>query len=390
MTPTELFVVLLALAFIGGVRAARGSSNSLSFSSGVEYVVLGLAVGPKLLGFVTRGAVEGFDALLLMGLGWLLAVRGANFGRTSGLHLSWQRVFASIGLSILSCGCVFVAVFFLARRLHLPHPQLLALGLSAVCTESSAPVASDPKLRSADKWTSGTELVPILLLSAMVVSEHLPSIPVSPPVLHVSLSVGLGLLLGGIVTALLGTHFEHAELWPVLLGAVLLVVGTALRLDLPAVSPAFLLGLTVSLFSSHRDEVRRLMNGTERQVLLPCLLLAGVLLQWPDSASRWLLVAVALLCRLVLKAVFGLLVAKLSGAPLKGAARSLQRSSSFSIAMGLVVFLRQSDDVGQATLTAAVLSVLLGDLISFHWRSEPASESASVQPDVLAEAEHAG
>jgi hypothetical protein len=43
--------------------------------------------------------------------------------------------------------------------------------------------------------------------------------------------------------------------------------------------------------------------------------------------------------------------------------RCLQRSSAFSIALGLVAFLRQADDVGRTVLTASVLSVLIGDLI---------------------------
>jgi hypothetical protein len=176
-------------------------------------------------------------------------------------------------------------------------------------------------------------------------------------------SIVLGFLLGGIVTALIGAHFEHSELWPVLLGAVLLVVGTALRLELAAATPAFILGLTVSILSRHRDEVRTLMNTTQRQLLLPCLLLAGVLLRWPEGVAQWGFVAGVLLTRLLVKAIFGLAVRPGSGLSISESMRCLQRSSAFSIALGLVAFLRQADDVGRTVLTASVLSVLIGDLI---------------------------
>jgi hypothetical protein len=125
--------------------------------------------------------------------------------------------------------------------------------------------------------------------------------------------------------------------------------------------------MTVALLSRHRDEVKSLMNGTERQLLLPCLLLAGALLQWPKSASQWLIVGCAITTRLAFKAALGVLLLRKSESlarRLSLGSRSLQRGSGFSIAIGLVIFLRQSDDVGRIVLTTAVISVLLGDLIA--------------------------
>lgn len=374
MTATELFVILVALAFIGGVRAARGSSSVWGLASGVEYVVLGLVLGPKFLGVLTHRTVEGFEALLLMGLGWLLAVRGVNFGFFGEVRQSVGRVVLAVASVAACCGFVFATVHWLALRLHIGEATFLAVGLAAVCAESShlrpeteVGGRASPLARVEQRWSIGSELVPILLLGTMVLSEPFPSVPIPAGPLHTLSSVVLGFVLGGVVTALVDTHFERSELWPVLLGAVLLVVGTALRLDLPAVSPAFVLGMTVSLLSRHRDEVRNIMNGTERQLLLPCLLLAGALLQLPKNASQWLLVGCAVAARLVFKAFWGIVVAGDSGSFARRVAvgsRVLQRASGFSIAIGLAVFLRQSDDVGRIVLTTAAISVLLGDLIA--------------------------
>jgi Kef-type K+ transport system membrane component KefB len=372
MSPTELFVVLVALAFIGGVRAARGSSSIWGLSSGVEYVALGAVLGPEFLGVVTRGAVEGFEALLLMGLGWLFAVHGANFGRAAWGRFDIKHNIPGFLSSVLCGAALFFGTYYLARHFHLRHPGTLALGLAAVCTESSfAPAAqqeaaSEPRRDDANKWQFGTELVPILLVGAMVVSAALPSFRLPPPLFQELVSVVLGFLLGGIVTALIGAHFERSELWPLLLGAVLLVIGTALRVDLPAATPAFILGLTVSSLSRHSDEVRRLMASTERPLLLPCLLLAGVLLRFPVGLERWAVVLAALFIRTFLKAIFGWIAHIGTEVPLGAATRSLQRSSAFSIALGLVIFLRLTDEVGRSILTASVLGVLMGDLIGYR------------------------
>lgn len=397
MSATELFVLLVAVAFIGGARAARGSSSVWGLSSGVEYVVLGVVVGPQFLGVVSHGAVEGFEALLLMGLGWLLTVHGANYGRQSGKRFELRRLLPAVFSSVLCAAAIFAVALYLARHFHLPQPILLALGLAAVCTESAtiSPTlqGNDPSRQggaSVANWKVGTELVPIILLGAMVVSEPLSSVPVPAPVFQGLVSVLLGFLLGGIVTALIGAHFEYSELWPVLLGAVLLVVGTALRLDLPAATPSFVLGLTVSSLSRHRDELRALMNTTERQLLLPCLLLAGVFLRWPVGIGQWALVFGVLMTRGLLKAVFGLIACGGSGAPVSWSTRCLQRSSAFSIALGLVAFLRQSDDMGRTVLTASVLSVLLGDLVAHRPKRLPEPESKGRSASVLSASEELG
>lgn len=396
MSPTELFVVLVALAFIGGVRAARGSSSIWGFSSGVEYVALGAVLGPEFLGVVTRGAVEGFEALLLMGLGWLFAVHGANFGRYAGGRFEIKRVIPGFFASVLCGAALFFGTYYLARYLRLGHPSLLALGLAAVGTESSLAFAVgrgakvEPALDSENKWQLGSELVPILLVGCMVVSAALPSFRLPPPAFQEIVSIMLGFLLGGIITALVGAHFERSELWPLLLGAVLLVVGTALRVDLPAATPAFVLGLTVSSLSRHGDEVRVLMVSTERPLLLPCLLLAGVLLRFPVGLAQWAVVVAALVIRTFLKAILGWIAHRGTNVPRGAAARSLQRSSAFSIALGLVIFLRLTDEVGRSILTASVLGVLIGDLIGYRPKRLEDVASPGATTSVLSVSEKSG
>lgn len=389
MTPLELFIVLVALAFVGGVRAARESGSIWGFASGIEYVALGVVLGPHLLGVVTRAAASEFEALWVMALGWLLAVQGANYRTDGGLERPKWSLLGSIFSSAVCCAVVFASVWFTARALRLEDELSLSLGLAAVCTESSfgRRTATDsdepPDEPQLVRWTHGTALVPIVVLACMTIGA--PELPswLPPYLTGLTLSLVLGFVLGAIVTALISIHFEEAELWPLLLGSVLLVVGTALRLDLPAVTPAFVLGLTVGVLSRHRDDVRLLVNGTDRQVLLPCLLLAGVALEWPRTSKQWLVIGAALLARWVYKLLLAFVVG--SGQSARDRltlGRGLMRGSSVSILIGLVIFLRQSDDLGRNVLVAAALSLAMGEVIGPRKSSSKRSDAPPPDPDI--------
>lgn len=380
MTPLELFLVLLAVAFFGGVRVARGSNSFWGFSSGVEYLVLGVLLGPHLLGLVTARAVDDFNAPLLMGLAWFFSARGLSFGWLGERRTPMPRLLASLFASAAGSAGVYGAARLTAEALSLSDAHTLALGLAAVSGESAQRAgAASAQLDSSRSWTTGTELVPLLFLGAMVVGGPLLAEFPSPLLQSLLLSVLLGVLLGGVVTALLAARFERAEVWPLLLGSVLLVAGTALRVQLPAATSAFVLGLVVSLASRHRRRLRALVSPTERQLLLPCLLLAGIVLSWPERPALWALVGGAVAARLALKLLQGKLV---------GLQSELLHTSGFTLALGLVVFLRQSDEVGRVVLTAAVINVVLGELLVPR-RAVTAAQSQPA-PSLEGAAEEAG
>jgi hypothetical protein len=339
---------------------------------------LGFILGPSLLAVVSRSAVEGFEPLLLMALGWMLSVRGAHYGTFAGRRLGFGAILlsalATTGLAVL----VYLAVHFVATRFGLGDAGLVALGLSAVTAEATlaAGAVSPPNDRREStriEWTTSTELPALIVLGMTVAGpDNLPFVvPFSAT--GVVLSLGLGVALGSVVTALLGAHFDEGELWPILLGSVLLVVGASLRLDLPAVTPAFLVGLTVATFSPHRVKIRKLVAATEPQLRLPCLLLAGAVLEWPKTGSEWLIVAVALGVRWGGRMLLGILVSVGRGLPSGSGiwlGRQMLRASSFSIAIGLAIFLRQSDELGRMVLMTAVLSAVIGELLAPRIRAE--------------------
>jgi hypothetical protein len=379
VSPITLFVGLLILAFVGGIRATRGVGSAPHSQSGVEYVILGLVVGPHVLGYVSKHAVYEFEPLLLMGMGWLLAVRGAKFADDSLGELSAKVV--SFAGSVACCALVYGSVRALAVYWSMPHADLLALGAAAVTAENArvlgelrvVPAERTAHLDRLHGMSTVTELMPMLLLAGTILFTHDKSVTL-PGSAGLLVSVTLGAALGAIVAALIGARFEKTELWPILLGSVLLVVGTALRLDMPALTPAYLLGLFVVILSPHRDEIRKLMGATDRQLLLPALLLAGVVFEWPHQLKHWLIVAVAVMLRVLVRFILAGWAARKSQVGLRGfvlGTGALLRSSGISVVLGLSVFLSYVDmgeaaaSIGKIVLTTALVSTLIGELFGF-------------------------
>jgi len=179
------------------------------------------------------------------------------------------------------------------------------------------------------------------------------------------LGVGLGMVLGATVAALLGGRLERAEFWPVLLGAAFLMVGLALRLDLPLLPPAFALGLTVSVLSPHSPIIRELVAETERPLLVPSLLLAGVLVEIPRTKAEWTIVAIALGVRTLLQLTTGWCLAGLFRS-LRGRGsvlgQALISSGAGNLIIALGVYFAHPGEVGRIVLFTALVITVWGEL----------------------------
>lgn len=376
MSQVALLVILLFVAYVGGVL--RSEHSRVGMASGIEYVLGGLLLGPYVLGFFTHASIQGFEPLLLMTLGWLATTLGMEFGVQDGKRLPTSLFAYGWALALISCTVVGLAAAYLAERVaHLTptNAQLVGLACGAVGAGSG---------RHAVKWTMSESDAPGglgRLLSGLGNVDDLPPlfaltglVIVSPPsttanwsgVQLAAASLALGAVLGITVAALIGSRLRKSELWPVLLGAVLLVVGIVLRLQLPFLAPVFLLGLFVVLLSPHRERIRALVSETERPLLLPTLLLTGAVVQLPFHFGEWVIVGGVLLLRLLVQGLGGLLL-PLVFPTARGRGwllgQALMPASNASIVMGLVIYLIRPGEVGRLALFIAVAATLLGEVL---------------------------
>ncbi len=377
MNPFLAFVALLVLAYLGGLLSDSGIGRNLGLASGVEYVMLGVLVGPHALGLFKYGTVVAFEPLLLLAVGWLAAVLGIQYARYGSERVPRALLVAGITSGTLTGAGVFAAVYALMRFVQgapFETRVLVALGASAVCSGSGHHAVrwatggqSQERsmsralgcIGSADDLPAMVFLTLMGFLSPRVAEAH------GPNWLYPLVGVALGLVLGATVAALLGGRLERAEFWPVLLGAAFLMVGLALRLDLPLLPPCFALGLTVSMLSPHRPIIRELVTETERPLLVPSLLLAGVLVEIPKTRAEWTIVAAAVGVRTLLQLSAGWCLAGLFRS-LRGRGhllgQALTSSGAGSLIIALSVYFAHPGEVGRIVLFAALTSTIWGEL----------------------------
>src|SRR5215471_14535284 len=90
-----------------------------------------------------------------------------------------------------------------------------------------------------------------------------------------SITVGVGLVLGAVAAVLLARELRLDESWGVILGTSIYAMGIAVRLQFSPMCTAFFLGLALATLSRHQQEIVAMVAPTARAVTLPALLLAG-------------------------------------------------------------------------------------------------------------------
>jgi hypothetical protein len=308
-------VGLLLLSYMGSSFGRKRRFRVASLS-GVEHVVLGLVLGPLLLGLIERSWTKLFEPIVLVGAAWLGFVAGAQWPTpdTPRFTQAWLR---STGFGLLLVTTFSVVCYFSWPWLSGKLPQTEGIEqwfYVFVGVFMTLPVATPASMSSildrilvGDKTRAllvrATNVIPFLpVLGAMIligtesarVDTHWVTLgTVIAPVV-------VGVLLG-LITAGLISRFVHAEqAWGVILGTTLLGAGFSIRMGLSAVATLFWLGLSLSMFPAVRRTLNTLTDATERPVLLPVALVLGASLRADVHVEIWVLFGVMLVLRTLL------------------------------------------------------------------------------------------
>ena len=369
---------LLGLSYIGSLLVGGRAIRGMGLPSGAEYVVLGFLLGPTGLGLLDRATLSTFEPFAHVALGWLMFVMGVTFGMTGDRRVRTTRLIGGLFISLASGVAVFAAAwFFLAWRSPLsPIDRLLAAGgIGAAGAETTRYAvrwvatrhnAQGPVSDLVNEIAESDDLIPILAV-AFLFALHPPAVAFHlPTVGWMGITAGLGLFLGGMAALLLGRTFRLAETWGVLLGMSLLAVGIAERLGLSSISALFVMGVTLSAFSPHRRELRRILAPTEHAVMLPALLLAGAYTDFGIAKYLPYLIATAIGARVLAKGLLGLGILGIAPVARRAGPRlglGLLSAGALAMSIGLAFTLRFPGPVGGLVLASAAAITLFGELV---------------------------
>src|SRR5690606_36986293 len=176
-----LLVVLLLVAYFGGALRSQKGGGGIGMASGVEYVLLGLVLGPHLLGVLSQASIQGFEPVVLMAIGWLAAALGMGYGVSDGKRVARSHFLVGTALSVLSCLCIGLVVATVAEVFGgqtRTSARLFGLGVGAVTAGSGHHAVNwamrkvgqeGPLKRLLSGLGNVDDLPPVVALSGLVV-----------------------------------------------------------------------------------------------------------------------------------------------------------------------------------------------------------------------------
>jgi Kef-type K+ transport system membrane component KefB len=379
MSPIAVLVGLLVLAYLGSILVGGRAIRGYGLPSGAEYLMLGFVLGPHVLGVLHRSTVSTFEPIAQVGLSWLGLVIGLDYAFMGERRARARAIVASIAFAVFSGVVVTVAVYFTARAVTaLRGTDLLLLsgGIGAVASETTRNAvrwvverygAVGPVSELLASIAESDDLVPLVAVAALFGFRPVATGAVVWPFWGwLVATLLLGVALGVACAALLGDRLSSGEVLTFIFGAALLGTGISTQLGLSSLTATFALGLAVSLVSKHRSELRTMLEGTERPVLLPLFVLAGAQLRlewsWPllsvCLAAVCARVLAKLLCGWMLLATVP--VTRAAGA---GLGLGILSSGTLTISVGFAFAMRFGEPVGSYVLAAAVAVTLCGELL---------------------------
>lgn len=338
------------------------------------YLLVGVAIGPASLDFISHGNLSALGFLSDVALGLILFNIGAIFEASNFLRVGPGVM--RVTLWEASLAFLLVAVVLLVAGLSLP----LALLLAVVAMET-APATTLMVLNEYDARGPMTDrLLALVALNNMyvlmtfgVVSAGLTLFEPSGQgwaitgyrALHGLLwttlgSIALGALLGLAMDFWATRAKESGEAMILSIGAVLIAVGASRALGLSPLFATLALGATVANASAHGDRLLRALGRADPPLYAAFFVLAGAELV-PSSVLGLGLTGVAYTVARAVGKIAGARIGLLGQdvSPLVREQLGYCLVSSSSLAVGLTLQIRSAFPAYGATVTGIVLAAVV-------------------------------
>ncbi len=308
--------LLFAVAYIGAHRRVVALERRLGISgiiaAGFPFVALGVIARQPEIGLLTGDVLERIRPILHFGLGWLGFIIGAQLDirlldrvpRGTG-YLIVVEALVPFAATATVCGG-------LAFALGIAHPRDPVFWRDLILLGAAAAMTAPRRFRgfANRSWREGRsvdlligqldEIVGVIGL-LFVAAYFRPADVVGwqiPGTAWVFVTIGLGVVLGVLIFAMVRVPESSGEFLAVVLGSVAFGAGLAGYLALSPIVVCFIAGALVNnLPCEQRDDIFRILNHLERPIHLLFLIVAGA--SWNVTALQpWLLVPAFVFARI--------------------------------------------------------------------------------------------
>jgi Kef-type K+ transport system membrane component KefB len=325
-------VLLLSVVSVGYVIthfAVERLARRYSISGGIEYIVLGIVLGP-VLGIIDADMARDIRPVLLLGAGALGMLAGLELAPGTEkvrAHGSWR---AAIAITVFTALTVIVLPLLVAVAFGYDiegeqawTAALLLAGIVALGSDGAVihRVASELGARGPAPLVGvaiasrvrALATIGFGLLYAVVEANEVLTLREPIGILQrLGLQVGVGVVIGLLFGVVVHRKLDERTLLTVVVGMVFLAGGFAFAFGVSAIFVNFVAGLTFAKTSPHAGEATRTMRSIKQPFVIALFFFAG--LEWV-TGELWvyLMIVPFLLLRWLGRKLGGLLGGRLAG-----------------------------------------------------------------------------
>lgn len=308
--------LLLALAYLGGhprvLRIEERLGIRGAITAGFPFVALGVIASQPDVGILSADMLPKLRPLLQFGLGWIGFIIGAQLDirvldrvPTGSAYLILLEALAPFAVVATACGAVMTLGFGLPLDDLAVWRDIVLLGTAAAMTAPRRFRGFANRTwhegRGADALLGQLdEIVGVagLLFMMAYFRDDSASLVQLPGTWWLFIMLGIGVVVGVLVLALIRVPKSNAEFLAVVLGVLAFASGMSGVLRLSAIVVCFVAGVLVTNFpNEQRASVFKILNHLERPLHLLFLMVAGAV--WSVTDWRgWALVPLFVIARI--------------------------------------------------------------------------------------------
>jgi Kef-type K+ transport system membrane component KefB len=376
-----ILIVLVVVAYLAAHVAFDWLARRFLIVSGVEYLVLGVLLGPQVADVLSADMLESFAPITTLALGWIGAIVGMQFTLRDLVLIKGQQYRVAFFEATTTLAVVMgLQMLLLAWLFDIPMTQAaipaFALGAIAVTsTPSGIEVVArtlsrrGPIVRQLEITTAIDAFVAVVAMGLLMCLANPGGQSMGRSLTTtewVAVMLGIGVIGGALFHLFLGTERHIDRIFISLAGAIILTSGAASYLGVSPLFPAMIVGIMLANTSDSRHEIQRTLGNAERPFYFVLLIVAGASWQ-PGLVTSFLPVVLFLIARAAGKVGGARLGARINEAlPLLGPDWGRALLGHGGLALALALDYTQHDRLifPNIVFTAAIVSVLLTDLSS--------------------------
>jgi Kef-type K+ transport system membrane component KefB len=377
LSATLSLILIVGAAFLAAHVLFEWLARRFRIVSGVEYLVLGILLGPQVSGFMSSDVVTSFAPFVVLALGWTGAGLGMQLYLPTLIQtpsIVYRTALLEATIAFVSVTGVMVAAFSWAFDLSYAQVILPAvtLGAIAVASASSAlPLFQDSETHPIVEQVQTTALLDsvlaIIVFGLLLCVVHV-EVEVGSRAFTATewaaITIGIGVIGGTLFHLFIGAERDPDRLFIALAGAIILGSGAAGYLRLSPLFSSMLIGAILVNTSTNREEITNLMVSVEKPLYFVLLIFAGA--SWQPSTQNWFFpVVLFVLMRIAAKLGAARLAVRIERrVETLGInwGRALFTQGTLALAIALNYSLNDTQIVPNVVFTAAVASVLVNDL----------------------------